>query len=119
MRNRFVDLRLAGAILAVVAVLAVLTVVLAQTKAAQAQTAVSTPDLSGVWMVDRAEGYGSSAFNKEEEPPMQAGLTPKRLLFCDIVTSVSTFLRLEKVNCIFIRQVISTGQEDFVISMAA
>ena len=63
MRNRFVDLRLEGSILAVVAVLAILTVVLTQTKAAQAQTAASTPDLSGVWMVDSAEGYDSSTFN--------------------------------------------------------
>jgi len=52
-------------------------------------------------------------------PAMQAGLTQKRLTFRDMFTSIPKLLRLVKVNCIFIRQLTSTAQEDFVISMAA
>ncbi len=52
-------------------------------------------------------------------PAMQAGLTPKRLMFRDIFTSIPKFLRLVKVNSIFIRQATSTAQQDFVISTAA
>ena len=52
-------------------------------------------------------------------PAMQAGLTLKRLTFREVFLTISTFLRWVKVHCIFIRQVISTTQEDFVVSMAA
>jgi hypothetical protein len=54
-------------------------------------------------------------------PAMQAGLTKQRLTFRDIFTSISKFLRLVfiKVNCVIVRQVYSTVQEDFVTSMAA
>jgi hypothetical protein len=52
-------------------------------------------------------------------PAMQAGLAKRRLTFRDIFTSLPRFLRLIKVHCIYIRQVTSTAQQDFVISMAA
>ena len=52
-------------------------------------------------------------------PAMQAGLTHKRLTFREVFMSISTFLRWVKVHGIFIRQVISTAQEDFVVSMDA
>jgi hypothetical protein len=52
-------------------------------------------------------------------PAIQAGLTKKRLTFRDIFTSIPNVLRLVKVNCIVIRQVTSTAQQDFVISTAA
>ena len=63
--------RLAGSILAGVAVLAFSPVLLAQTAPrpgeAKAQTAVPTPDLSGVWMVRER----TNTFDMKGDPPMQ------------------------------------------------
>jgi hypothetical protein len=50
---------------------------------------------------------------------MQAGPIKKRPTFRDVFTSIPNVLRLVKVNCIVIRQVTSTAQQHFVISIAA
>ena len=52
-------------------------------------------------------------------PAMQAGLSPKRLTFRDVFTSIPTFLRLARTAFIFILQRNSAGREDSAISMAA
>ncbi len=50
---------------------------------------------------------------------MQSGLTNRRLSFRDIFMSLSTFLRLVRLICIFGHQESSTFRYNFVIRMAA
>ena len=63
--------------------------------------------------------HSALQFGREvRTPAMQAGLTPKRLTFRDVVTSIPNFLRFLWIVSRFIFQANSTGREDLTISEA-